>query len=521
MIRVVAYLVLVAVVAFGAVWLADRPGDVAVTWQGWKLETSVMVAAAAAVVTVILAVLIWSFIRTILGFPSAVKRLFRERRATKGYGAISRGLVAVGSGDLRAARRHAGDADRLLPEEPLALLLSAQTAQLLGDRTGAEEAFRAMAARPDTKILGLRGLFVEAQRNDDMAAAQAYAEEAAKTMPALTWAGRAVLEFRCAAGDWNGALEALERNVKHGLVDKPLYRRQRAVLTTARAIDAASTDRARATALALEAVKLVPDLVPAAALAGRLLADAGETRKAARVLENAWRLNPHPDLAGAYAHLRLGDSARERLGRVEVLAAQAPGNPESAIAVARAAVDAREFARAREALNPFLGQPTQRVAELMAEIEELDQADEGRAREWMARALHAPRDPTWTADGFVSERWMPVSPVSGRLDGFEWKVPVSELGRAPNERSNLPAVIDAEPAAAGSNLPAVRESSLPATTTGDSPAPPASASVMPSSTAQRVEPVIPLVPVPDDPGPETGTPPPDAPEPRRRMSFFK
>jgi HemY protein len=305
------------------------------------------------------------------------------------------------------------------------------------------------------------------------------------------------------------------------LVDKPLYRRQRAVLTTARAIDAASTDRARATALALEAVKLVPDLVPAAALAGRLLADAGETRKAARVLENAWRLNPHPDLAAAYAHLRIGDSARERLGRVEVLAAQAPGNPESAIAVARAAIDAREFARAREALNPFLGQPTQRVAELMAEIEELDQADEGRAREWMARALHAPRDPTWTADGFVSERWMPVSPVSGRLDGFEWKVPVSELGRAPAERSNLPAVIDAEPASAGSNLPAVRESSVPATTAADSPAAPASASVMPSSTAQRVEPVIPLVPVPDDPGPETGTRPPDAPEPPRRMSFFK
>src|SRR5215210_5979888 len=186
MVRVIAYLVLVALVALGAVWLADRPGDVAVTWQGWRIETSVMVAAAAAVLAIMLAVLLWSFIRSVLRFPDAVSRLFRERRATKGYAAISKGLVAVGSGDLRAARRHAGDADRLVPDEPLALLLSAQTAQLLGDRTGAEEAFRAMAARPDTKILGLRGLFVEAQRNDDMAAAQAYAEEAAKTMPALT-----------------------------------------------------------------------------------------------------------------------------------------------------------------------------------------------------------------------------------------------------------------------------------------------------------------------------------------------
>ena len=63
---------------------------------------------------------------------------------------------------------------------------------------------------------------------------------------------------------------------------------------------------------------------------------------------------------------------------------------------------------------------------LMAELEELE-GDEGRAREWMARALNAARDPAWTADGFVSDRWLPVSPVTGRLDAFQWKVPVAEL----------------------------------------------------------------------------------------------
>ena len=63
----------------------------------------------------------------------------------------------------------------------------------------------------------------------------------------------------------------------------------------------------------------------------------------------------------------------------------------------------------------------------MAEIEEVEHGDEGRAREWMARAVYAARDPAWTADGLVSERWLPVSPVSGRLDAFQWKVPLAEL----------------------------------------------------------------------------------------------
>src|SRR6185437_12271456 len=106
-----------------------------------------------------------------------------------------------------------------------------------------------------------------------------------------------------------------------------------------------------------------------------------------RIIETAWKANPHPDLAEAYAHLRLGDSARERLTRIEALAQKTPGHVESALAVARVAIDAHEFGVARVMLKPLLNEPTQRVAELMAEIEERESGDEGRAREWMARAL--------------------------------------------------------------------------------------------------------------------------------------
>ena len=47
MIRVVLFLVFVACVAVGAAWLADRPGDVTIIWLDQRIETSVMVAAAA------------------------------------------------------------------------------------------------------------------------------------------------------------------------------------------------------------------------------------------------------------------------------------------------------------------------------------------------------------------------------------------------------------------------------------------------------------------------------------------
>jgi HemY protein len=66
----------------------------------------------------------------------------------------------------------------------------------------------------------------------------------------------------------------------------------------------------------------------------------------------------------------------------------------------------------------------------MAEIEEGQSGDQGKAREWLSRAVRAPRDPAWTADGLVSDEWEPTSPVTGRLDAFEWKVPMTVTHRA-------------------------------------------------------------------------------------------
>ena len=424
MIRVLVYLVIVALLAFGAVWFAERPGDVVITWQGRRIDTSVMVLVAAVAAVAAAWVIAWSILRAIVRAPDVVSRYLRIRRGVRGYRAVSQGLIAVGSGDARAAKKFTAEAVRIAPREPLTLLLSAQSAQLSGDRDAAVATFQEMADRDDTRVLGLHGLFVEAQRRHDHAAALAYAEEAAKHASVPVWAGQAVLEFRCVAGDWSGAQERLERNMRSGLIDKRTYRRQRAVLLTAQAQALSGSDRDRAIALARDAAKLAPDLVPAAALAGRLLGEAGERRRAARIIERAWRANPHPDLAAAYSGLRPGDSARQRLSRVETLAAKGPADAEAALAVARAALDVQEFAAARKALAPYTASPRKRVAALMAELE-MAQGDEGRAREWMARALNARRDPAWTADAFVSDHWLPISPVSGRLDAFEWKDPLA------------------------------------------------------------------------------------------------
>src|SRR5438477_1017615 len=427
MYRIILFLVLIALAAAGAAWIADQTGDVTLAWGGWRAETSLPVFVLALGVAIVAGMLAWTILRALWRMPERVRRSRRERRHARGRHAITHGLLAIGRGDSTAARLHADVARRHAAHDPLALLLHAQSAQLDGDGEGAKAAFRAMAEREDTRLLGLRGLFIEAQRADDPVAAVMIAEEALKLAPGSTWASHAVLGFRCAKGDWSGALTILDNNLASGLVDKSAYRRQRGVLLTARALELERVDRDLSRESVMEAVKLAPTLVPAAVLASKFESEAHQVRRSMRLVETAWLAQPHPDLADAYSHVQLGDSARQRLVRMETLAAKTPGNIEGALAVARAAIDASEFARARAALAPFVDRPTQRVAVLMAEIERTEHGDSGRARAWTLRAVRALHDPAWTADGYVSDRWRPVSPVTGRLDAFQWQTPVASL----------------------------------------------------------------------------------------------
>ncbi len=530
--RIILFLVLIALAAAGAAWVADQTGDVVLSWGGWRVQTSLPVFALALGVTIVAVMLAWSVLRALWRTPEKIRRSRRERRHARGRHAITHGLLAIGHGDASAARAHADIARKHAGNDPLTLLLHAQSAQLDGDRTGAQRAFRAMAEREDTRLLGLRGLFIEAQRADDPVSAVMIAEEALKLAPSSTWASHAVLGFRCAKGDWSGALAILDNNLASGLIDKAAYRRQRGVLLTARALELENVDRDLSRDSVMEAVKLAPTLVPAAVLASKYESEAHQVRRAMRIVETAWLEHPHPDLADAYAHVKLGDSARQRLVRVETLAAKAPGHIESALAVARAAIDATEFARAREVLAPFISAPTQRVAMLMAEIERTEHGDSGRARAWTLRAVRALHDPVWTADGYVSDKWRPVSPVSGRLDAFQWQTPVAALpsdkgaaleAKEFNEAMSAPRRVEppreplAEAPPAQDNLPADSPAPVPVVESiaaaTPAPAPPQSESPqvtaaplfrqrqdIPESARSSIPTVIPIVRPPDDPG---------------------
>ena len=104
MLRLIGFLVGVTVVAAGLAWLADRPGELIVQWQGYQFETSVFRAIVILCALVFTVVVAWSLLRQIWHSPAAVGGMLAKRKQRLGIEALSSGMIALGAGDRAAAR---------------------------------------------------------------------------------------------------------------------------------------------------------------------------------------------------------------------------------------------------------------------------------------------------------------------------------------------------------------------------------------------------------------------------------
>jgi len=440
MFRFLVFLLIVLGLALLFAWVAENPGTIFIQWEwlaarlrnpGQEVGIPLTVAIIGLLVLVTAIMLVKGILFGIFGMPGFLARFFDNRRRERGYKALSQGLIAASSGDLDMAKSLAKESGKLLKNEPLVSLLGTQTALLEGKREVALENFKTMLEDDSTRMVALRGLFLEAERQGEAEAARHYAEEAVKQAPSLPWAGNAKLRYQAGDGDWDDAIRTLEANRSAGLIERAVAKRQRAVLLTAKAISNEQASPEDARKYAKEAHKLDKSLVPAATTYARAASRLGDIGSAAKIIEASWKINPHPELSEAYATIRPGDSVQDRLTRARKLSKIKSSHPEGNIAVAIAAIDAGEWDEARKALEPVLTTNiTERACLLMADIEEGQHGDKGRMRDWLSRAVRSPADAAWVAGNHVSEEWLPISPITGEIDAFEWKMPVEQLGNS-------------------------------------------------------------------------------------------
>lgn len=384
-------------------------------------------------------------LKFINGDETAISRYFDRNRERKGFQALSEGLMALASGEGRLAMAKATKAEKYLHNPELTDLITAQAAEMTGDRKKAEEVYKRLVQNETTRFVGVRGLMKQKLDSGDTDTALKLAERAFAIKPKHEEVQDTLLRLQAKNADWSGARKTLNAKLKHGALPRDVHKRRDAVLALSEAkgvLDEGKTIEAQEAAIA--ANKSSPDLIPAAAMAARSYIAQGRAKYAVRILKKAWQVQPHPDLAAAFAEIEPNETAQARLQRFKQLTAMRPEHRETKLLLAELNLAAEDFPEARRSLGDLAeSEPDTRVLAIAAAIERGEGASDAVVRGWLARALTAPRGPQWVCDNCktIHGEWTPVCNTCESFDTLSWTTPPQSETVLPAGAEMLPLIV--------------------------------------------------------------------------------
>lgn len=452
LIKVVVFVGLVAVLAYGSGYLLGAEGGIQITAAGMEFNLGPLQSAIASVLLVFavwlffkLAGLIIATLKFINGDDTALSRYFDRNRERKGYEALSEGLMALSSGEGRLAIAKANKAEKYLHKPELTDLITAQAAEMVGDNRKAEEVYKRLLKNDTTRFVGIRGIMKQKLASGDTDTALQLAERAFAIKPKHVEIQDTLLQLQAEKHDWSGARKTLQAKLKHGALPRDVYKRRDAVLALSAATDIDDAEASgKAAETAIEANRASPDLVPAAAMAARAYIAQGRKRNAMKVLKKAWEAHPHPDLAAAFAEIEPEETPDQRVQRFVQLTRIQPDHRETKLLKAELNLAAEHFPEARRALGDLPDKdPDARVLAIMAAVEKGEGAKDAVVRGYLAKALTAPRGPQWVCDkcNTIHAEWTPICSNCSAFDTLSWTTPPQSEVVLPAGADMLPLLI--------------------------------------------------------------------------------
>ena len=454
LIKIVIFVALVAALTLGAGYLMESDGGLMITVAGMEYTLGPLQSVLAALLLLVagyvlfkLAGLLIATLKFINGDETALSRHFDRNRERKGYQALSEGMMALASGEGRLAMAKASKAERYLHRPEITDLITAQAAEQLGDTRKAEETYKKLVQRDDTRFVGIRGLMKQKLSRGDTETALQLAQRAFALKPKHVEVQDTLLRLQAQKADWVGARKTLNAKLKHGDLPRDVYKRRDAVLALSEAREILDENRPiEAREAAIKANRNSPDLIPAAAMAARGLIADGKKRPAMRVLKKAWEVRPHPDLAAAFAEIEPNETPQQRLKRFRALTQINSTHRETRLLKAELCLAAEDFPEARRALADLPETaPDARVLAIMAAVEKGEGASDAVVRGWLAKALTAPRGPQWVCDKCktIHAEWTPICSNCEAFDTLSWTTPPQAEVVLPAGADMLPLIVGA------------------------------------------------------------------------------
>lgn len=474
LVKIVLFIAAIAGLTLGAGYLSETSGGIRIAVANQEFNLQPLQAAIAAVGLIVgiwvllkLLSLLVATSRFLNGDETAISRYFDRNRERRGFDALADGLMALASGEGQVAMSKAAKAEKYLDRPELTNLITAQAAEMSGDRKKASEIYKRLLQDDRTRFVGVRGIMKQKLEEGDTETAMKLAERAFALKPKHRETGDTLLQLQADQEDWKGARETLNTKVRHGAIPKDVFKRRDAVLALSEAKEIfrdGSVIEAREAAI--EANRLSPDLIPAAVMAAQSYITDDSPRYATRVLKKAWDAKPHPDLAAAFASIVPDETPDARIKRFKVITKLHPENSETKMLLAELHIGAGDYASARGSIQKLVDDdPTARSLAIMAAIERGEGGEDQVVRGWLTKALVASRGPQWVCENCqsVHSSWGPVCSNCSGFDTLAWSTPVESEVAMPASTEMLPLIagLDAEEDIPDENIVVVSEDEKP------------------------------------------------------------
>ncbi len=446
-IKIVLFVVVVVALTLLFSIIADSGSDVRLTIADEEISTS---SYTFAILALLLFPAFWllffilGLVRATASFlagdETALTRYFNRDRERRGFEALADGLLALSSGESKLALTKVARAENLLDRPEITTVVFAQAAEKSGDKGKAIEVYKRMLDDERTRFSGVIGLLKHRLEEGDSKTALKLAEKAFILNPQHDELQNTLLQLQSREEDWEGARRTLETRLKHRHITRDVYRRRNAILAFASAkkrIVQGDTDEGEKEALA--ANKACPGLIPAAVLAANVKSNSGQEKAAEKILEKAWTLQPHPDLAAAFAALKPDESPTERKRRFNKLVAKRSDHPETRMLMAELSIAEQDYATARREVGALpIKYPTVRSLAIIAAIERGEGSSDAVVRGYLTKAVSASRGPHWSCNICHARHtdWIPVCSHCDGFDTLEW-VETSEKTVLPDNQEGL------------------------------------------------------------------------------------
>lgn len=348
MIRLSLYMAMALLIALGAVWLSNNPGELMLQWRGWEIRLSFALFCLFALAYTLLIWNAYKLYRWFLTDNPLKSPQRRDAKRKRGLAALEQGWSALAIDDKTAALKWGKKALSALNGEASALRLLVQASK--GKEH--EKYLEQLMAFEDSETYGLK-IQIEAHME------QCEPENALEKVrllhakqPKNPWVITQLIDLHAALSHWDEAREILKAASKLKALNPEDVAHTGAMLDygDAREMDLAGQKKA-ALNLALSALKKEPGFHAAALLAARLHVALGDVKKAEKLLLKSWGKDPHREISDQYLTLYAAENAADRLARVQKLISNTPEHMLSRSLLARTAIEAQKWPLAKDALD--------------------------------------------------------------------------------------------------------------------------------------------------------------------------